>query len=124
MNNISIYLKFLKERGRPLSEINPGSDETALSVSDALLALNILKDNQLIILGGDILSEDEQGKLVYVIHYWGYEYCYLDWYCNRINNESENEYKKRSYDIAKRSIAIADTIAKKLNKKCLISFVI
>jgi len=58
MKSISTYLDFLKEKGRPLSEINPGSDEVALTVIDALQALELLRDNQTAILGGDILSEE------------------------------------------------------------------
>ncbi|MEZ4912402.1 MAG: hypothetical protein R2774_16250 [Saprospiraceae bacterium] len=52
MHSISNYLNFIKEKGRPLSEINPGSDEITLAVNDALQAIELLKDNQTAILGG------------------------------------------------------------------------
>lgn len=123
MKNISNYLNFLKEKGRPLSEINPGSDEIALTVSDALQALELLKDSQTAILGADILSEDENGKLAYAIHLWGYDYHYLNWYCDRNDNESKEAYLKRSCDIAKESITNANKIAEKLKRKCYIVFV-
>lgn len=124
MNRISEYLSFIKEKGRPLSEINPGSDEVALTVSDALQALELLKDSQTIILGGDILSEDENNKLGYAIHLWGYDYHYLNWYCDKLDNESGAEYLQRSYEVAKAGIANANEVAERLKKKCLIVFVI
>jgi len=122
MENTLSYLNFIKEKGRPLSEINPGSDEIALAVDDALQAIELLKDNQTAILGGDILSEDS-GELIYAYQLWGEEYHYLNWYCDRIDNESEDDYLKRSYILAKEGIVNAHTTAKKLKKKCYIVFV-
>ena len=52
MKSISTYLDFLKEKERPLSEINPGSSEVALAVNDALEALELLCVSQTFILGG------------------------------------------------------------------------
>jgi hypothetical protein len=124
MKKISIYLDFLKEKGRLLSEINSGSDEIALATDDALQALNLLNDNQVPILGGDILSEKENGSLVYACQLWGSEYYYLNWYCNKINNENQEDYTNRSYIIAKKSIKTANNIAKRLGKKCYIVIVI
>lgn len=123
MKNESIYLDFLQKKGRPLAEINPGSDEIALTVADALEALELLKDSQIAILGGDILSE-ENGELIYAIHLWGYDYHYLSWYCDRGENESEKDYIIRSYNTAKDSIINASKIAEQFNKKCFIVFVI
>lgn len=122
MENTLSYLNFIKEKGRPLSEINPGSDEIALAVDDALQAIELLKDNQTAILGGDILSEDS-GELIYAYQLWGEEYHYLNWYCDRIDNESEDDYLRRSYILAKEGIANAHTTAEKLKKKCYIIFV-
>jgi len=90
-NKLSNYMNFLKERGRSLSEINPGSDEVALNIDDALQAIEFLKESQLPILGGDILS-DESGKLVYT---------YENWYCEKQEKENHNEYCLRSYSISK-----------------------
>ncbi len=122
MKSISIYLDFLKENGKSVSEINPGSDEKALNVEDALQALELIKDSQEFILGGDVLSE-ENNKLIYAYQLWGEEYIYLNWFCDRANNESKEAYLKRSYDIAKESITNANKIAEKLKKKCYIVFV-
>lgn len=122
MENTLSYLNFIKEKGRPLSEINPGSDEIALAVDDALQAIELLKDIQTAILGGDILSEDS-GELIYAYQLWGEEYHYLNWYCDRIDNESEDDYLRRSYILAKEGIANAHTTAEKLKKKCYIVFV-
>ncbi|TYR31205.1 hypothetical protein FXV77_21380 [Sphingobacterium phlebotomi] len=122
MENTLSYLNFIKEKGRPLSEINPGSDEIALAVDDALQAIELLKDIQTAILGGDILSEDS-GELIYAYQLWGEEYHYLNWYCDRIDNESEDDYLKRSYILAQEGITNAHATAEKLKKKCYIVFV-
>lgn len=122
MENTLSYLDFIKEKGRPVSEINPGSDEIALAVDDALQAIELLKDNQKAILGGDILSEDN-GELIYAYQLWGEEYHYLNWYCDREDNESKDNYAKRSYILAKEGIANAHATAEKLQKKCYIVFV-
>ncbi|GEM68737.1 hypothetical protein SMI01S_23430 [Sphingobacterium mizutaii NBRC 14946 = DSM 11724] len=122
MENTLSYLNFLKEKGRPLSEINPGSDEIALAVDDALQAIELLKDNQTAILGGGILSEDS-GELIYAYQLWGEEYHYLNWYCDRIDNEREDDYLKRSYTLAQEGITNAHATAENLKKKCYIVFV-
>lgn len=122
MKSISNYLDFLKEKGRPLFEINPGSDETALMVNDAFQALELLRDSQTAILGGDILSE-ENSKLIYAYQLWGDEYQYLNWYCDKNDNESTADYLQRSYVFAKESIINANKISEKFKKKCYIVFV-
>lgn len=122
MRNISNYLDFLKEKGKPLSQINPGSDEIALTINDAIQALELLVDTQIIILGGDILSE-ENNELVYAYQLWGEEYQYLNWYCDKKDNESEADYLQRSYVLAREGIANASKTAEKLKKKCYIVFV-
>lgn len=122
MRNISNYLDFLKEKGKPLSQINPGSDEIALTINDAIQALELLVDTQIIILGGDILSE-ENNELVYAYQLWGEEYQYLNWYCDKKDNESEADYLQRSYVLAREGIANANKTAEKLKKKCYIVFV-
>ena len=94
----------------------------ALTVEDALQALELIKDSEEIILGGDILSE-ENNELIYAYQLWGEEYHVLNWCCDRAANESEEAYLKRSYDIAKESITNANRTAEKLKKKCYIVFV-
>ena len=83
-------MNFIREKGRPLSEINPGSDELALKIDDALEAIESLQNTQSAILGGDILLDD-LGKLTYT---------YENWYSEKIPNESHIDYCNRSYDIA------------------------
>lgn len=124
MKPISIYLDFIRKKGRPLSEINPGSDEIALTVNDAICALDLLNGSQIAVLGGDILTENINGKLTYVIHSWGYEYCYLNWSCNHMDKENLENYVSRSHIIARESIQVADNTAKRLEKKCYIVIVI
>ncbi len=123
MDHKIIYLNYLKKNGIPLSEINIGSNEIALDVIDALKALDIFRNTNIIILGGDILSE-EDNQLIYAYQYWGDKYQFLNWYCEVNQNECIEEYQNRSIDLANKNILIASKIAKKLKKKCFIVFVI
>lgn len=123
MNKISEYFKFLREKGRPLFEINPGSDEIALISEDALEAIELLKDNHSAILGGDILSS-KADKLIYAYQLWGSEYHYLNWYCNKEDNETQIDYANRSYIVARNSIIKATEVAKKIGRSCYIVLVI
>jgi len=126
MKQISDYLNFIKEKGYPLSEINPGSDEIALTVNDALCALDLLNGSNVAVLGGDIISKKKNGEFIYAYQLWGdgYEYHYLNWSCSRMDNESQEDYIKRSYIVAKESIKTASDTAKRLDKKCYIVIVI
>jgi hypothetical protein len=120
MTQISDFLNFIKAKGRPLSEINPGSDEMALTVEDALQALELIKDSKLIILGGDILSE-ENNELIYAYQLWGQEYHVLNWYLTTEDYEKKDYFK--SYVLAREGIANANKTAEKLKKKCYVVFV-
>jgi hypothetical protein len=82
--------------------------------------LEILKETDLRILGGDILSENN-GELAYAMDFWG---IYLDWSCDKKDDETEEQYLKRCYGVAKESIYKANDIAKELNKKCYIVLVV
>jgi len=118
------YLEFLKSRGRPLKEINPGSDEAALSHEDALRAIELLKTVEAPILGGDVLSVDDSGELMYAYQTWGFEYHALSWYCTQHDGESHTEYCNRSYHLAEESILLAAEISKQLRRVCYIVLVI
>ena len=122
MKKESNYLNFLEQKGISLSIINTGSEEKALLVEDALQAINLLKDEKIANLGGDILSE-VNGKLIYAYQLWGIEYIYLNWYCEKTSNENREVYLNRSYNIAKKKIIEANTIANNLNKRCYIVLV-
>lgn len=123
MDPIQEYHTLLKSKGRRVSEINPGSDECALKVHDAILAIKLLKDGQKPILGGDIFSI-HKNQIRYAYQLWGSKYQYLNWYCDRENNESEADYCFRSNEVALNAIKMADKTAKKLNMECLIVLVI
>lgn len=123
MKAVSEYLYFLKSKGRLLSEINSGSDEVALSANEALEAIKLLKASETPILGGDILSTNS-GKLTYAYQSWGTKYHYLNWYCDKLKNESKIDFTKRSHKIARKAIKEAVEIAQKLKKDCLIVLVI
>lgn len=122
MKKKSNYLIFLEKKGISLSIINPGSEEKALLIEDSLQAINLLKDEKIAILGGDILSEIN-GKLIYAYQLWGSEYISLNWYCDEIPNENRDTYLNRSYEIAKKTIIEANAIADNLNKKCYVALV-
>jgi len=76
-------LKYLDSdfKGRPLSEINPGSKEIAFTIENALTVLEILKDKHVEILGGDFMSE-KNGRFGYAHHLWGDQY-YVALYCDK-----------------------------------------
>ena len=123
MTKIFHYFDFIRLKGRPLAEINPGSSEFALEVNDALEAIELIKNSGQPILGGDILS-DNLKKLNYAYQIWGSEYHSLNWYCEKMDKESQINYCIRSYKIAKASIYKANEVAKELNKSCYIVFVV
>lgn len=85
------FTEFLVTRGRPLAEINEGSDEVALTPRDALTAVAKLSGSDTAILGGDVLS-DASGRLAYT---------YENWYCNRTPGDNAIEYVLRSHAIAR-----------------------
>jgi len=124
MAKLSDYLNFIKANGKHLSESYSGSDEIALEIIDAQQALKALNDSKIPVLGGDILSIDDLGKLIYAHQLWGEEYHYLNWYCEKENGESNIDYCLRSIETAMNAIKNAEKISKELNKKCYIVLVI
>ena len=115
------YLGFLNKKGRALST-DYQSEEKALSVEDALQAVELLKEEKIAIYGGDILTEAD-GELVYAHDIWGKEYHYLNWYCDKLDDEESADYLQRSYDKAKEGIMEAKKVADRLGKKCYIVLV-
>ena len=115
------FLGFLNEKGRPLSA-DYESEEKALSVEDALQAIELLNEEKIAIYGGDILTEAD-GELVYVHDIWGKEYHYLNWYCDKSEDEDRADYLQRSYDKAKEGIMEAKKVADRLGEKCYIVLV-
>ena len=112
------YLGFLNQNGRALST-DYQSEEKALSVEDALQAIELLEEEKIAIYGGDILTEAD-GELVYAHDIWGKEYHYLNWYCDKLDDEERADYLQRSYDKAKEGIMEAKKAADRLGKKCYI----
>lgn len=113
------YFKYIRSKGRPLSEINPGSKEIALDAIEALKAIELLKDNEVPILGGDILTTDS-GKLIYAHQLWGSEYQSLNWYTDKLSDESRLDYAIRSHKEARRAINVAIETSQKLGENCLV----
>jgi hypothetical protein len=118
-------MDFIRSVGRPMSETYEGSNEFALTTKDALSAIALLRGSQMPILGGDIVSEDKNRRLIYAIHLWGYEYIYLDWYYEMENlNRKGDEYIDRSYHLAQEKIIAANNVAKRLGKSCYIVIIV
>ena len=115
------YLGFLNEKGRALS-VDYQSEEKALSVEDALQAIELLSEEEIVIYGGDILTEAD-GELVYAHDILGKEYYYLNWYCDKLEDEDRADYLQRSYDKATEGIMEAKKAAERLSKKCYIVLV-
>ena len=115
------YLGFLNEKDRALST-DYQSEEKALSVEDALQAIELLSEEKTAIYGGDILTEAD-GELVYAHDIWGKEFHYLNWYCDKSDDEERADYLQRSYDKAKEGIMEAKKAADRLGKKCYIVLV-
>ena len=115
------FLGFLNEKGRPLS-VDYQSEEKALSVDDALQAIELLSEEKTAIYGGDILTEAD-GELVYAHDILGKEYYYLNWYCDKLEDEDRADYLQRSYDKAKEGIMEAKKAAERFGKKCYIVLV-
>lgn len=115
------YLGFLNQKGRSLS-VDYQSEEKALSVEDALQAIDLLNEEKIAIYGGDIFTEAD-GELVYAYDIWGKEYHYLNWYCDKLDDEERADYLQRSYDKAKEGIMEARKAADRLGKKCYIVLV-
>ena len=115
------FLGFLNEKGRVLSA-DYQSEEKTLSVEDALQAIELLKEEKIAIYGGDILTEAD-GELVYAHDIWGKEYYYLNWYCDKLDDEERADYLQKSYDKAKEGIMEARKVADRLGKKCYIVLV-
>ena len=115
------YLGFLNQKGRPLS-VDYQSEEKALSVEDALQAIELLNEEKIAIYGGDIFTEAD-GELVYAHDILGKEFHYLNWYCDKLDDEESADYLQRSYDKAKEGIMEARKVADRLGKKCYIVLV-
>lgn len=117
------YTEFTRLKGRSLKEMNPGSDSFALSIEDALTSLSIIENSRIAILGGDVLSETDDGKLIYAYQIWGSKYHCLNWYCDSIQGEARDTYLSRSYSIARKAINEAKTVAENLGKKVFVVYV-
>jgi hypothetical protein len=89
-----LFLRFVSENGRKLSEVNPGSTEFALTPAEAIVALDFLSESRLAILGGDVLS-DSNGKLSYI---------YEHWYCEQSTGEAPSDFIRRSQTVAREFI--------------------
>lgn len=112
----SKYLNFIKKVGISMADINLGSNEIAINIEDSLKAIELLKEEEIEILGGDILVEVDE-RLVYAYQCLGEEYIYLNWFYEEVENDSYRVNVNKSYFVAKEKINIAKKIINKNNKK-------
>jgi hypothetical protein len=127
MNPSSIYINLLKEKGQPLLDRNLyPKGPIALTVDNAVIAIKSFEGTDVAVLGGDIISESKDSRLVYAYTIWGdgYEYHNLDWSCDPFENESKSNFATRSHKVAMDSIYAADKVAKRLGQKCYIVLVV
>jgi hypothetical protein len=125
MTDIIEVLKFIRNVGRPLDELNPGSKEFALTAENAIKAIDMLShENKTPVLGGDVLSSNESDKLYYAYQLWGAEFQSLNWYCNQEINESKDEFIRRSYKEARESISVAVKSVHEFRRPCFFVLVL
>lgn len=117
-----IYEDFIRDKGISLSLINPSSNEFALYFDDAMSALELLKKEKVIILGGDVLVDNNE-ELMYAYQQWGGEYAYLNWYFECNNNDLIQCYLE-SYNWAKEKLNEIKRISDEFKAICLIVFVV
>lgn len=117
-----IYEDFIRDKGISLSLINLGSNEFALYFDDAMSALELLKKEKAIILGGDVLVDNNE-ELMYAYQQWGGEYTYLNWYFECNNNDLIQCYLE-SYNWAKEKLNEIKRISDQFKAICLIVFVV
>jgi|SRR5450631_1409117 len=86
------YDQLLDEKGISLQ--NPGLRERALSRDDALNAINLLVSRNVAVLGGDVYLLRE-GKI---------RLAYANWSVDRLVDESDDDYRKRSWEHASKYI--------------------
>ncbi len=123
MNQVSAYMDLIRVKGMSLSVINPGSEEVALSIDDALKAVKLLEGTGLYIYGGDIMTIGDKG-LAYANVDWGSEYHSLDWFYEPVKDKTRIENATLSYNAARVAIDKASKVASSLEKECLIVLVV
>lgn len=104
------FKDLLKRVGRPLEEINPGSDEYAVPLEKTTDVLDALVGTPVAILGGDIL-EDKGGRLAY---------SYENWYSEKEAGEDPRDFAARSQRMAQE---YTDNLKKQGRKNLHVVFV-
>jgi hypothetical protein len=80
------YNDFIKNHGTYLEE-KLGVKEWAFNRHDALILLGIMKNDQIPCMGGDVIVEEEDGRL---------SYANANWYYNRSESETFENYVEHS----------------------------
>ncbi len=118
------FLNFIKENGKPVSEVDPGSDEFALTSDDALHAIELLKEGAAPIIGGEAFVQGPE-KIEHAYKVLGDQYHTLDWSSDpKEDSETDEGYANRTYEVAKGAIAIAIQAGKNYNQEMLIGLIV
>lgn len=112
---MSKYLELLENKGFSLEYMNPGTTEKALQYDDAMHAIELIKEDDFAILGGDIVTLDKKGE---------FTYAYLSWNVDDEKEETSKSYKERSYKESEDYIVYINKILTKKKKPCFIIFAI
>jgi len=118
------YQNFILKHGIPVSHLNPGSDEYALNINYAYDALQILRRENIGIVGGDIFSTTKNGTLKNAYQLWGEEFHTLNWSFNDIPNKEKSVFVKMSHDYAYKCIELANQYAKQLGQPLYVTLII
>lgn len=113
------YEMFVRSHGYPLNKINPGSEEYYLKMEDAICAIEILKAIAIPVRGIDIIVE-QGGNIGYAYQIWGSQFHTLNYYIERKDDESFEDFCKRSYSEMEVKIREAFNLAQMRNQKCYI----
>ena len=116
-------LKFLEQRRIHLPSHNVGDTTFVLNEKDALDFIGLAKYNSTPIIGADVLTISKSGDIDYILYDWGYKYIYLNWSCDRVIGETDDDYLSRSIEFAYDKITEIQKVAISLKKRFYISFV-
>ena len=116
-------LKFLEQRRIHLPSHNVGDTTFVLNEKDALDFIGLAKYNSTPIIGADVLTISKSGDIDYILYDWGYKYIYINWSCDRVIGETDDDYLSRSIEFAYDKIREIQKVAISLKKRFYISFV-
>ncbi len=114
------YIEFMSTKGKTIPKVSGDIKSRAFLVDDSLEAIELLEKERSLILGGEILTSDENNDLRYAIHEWGPEYVYLNWSIPSKEDHPDVNYLELGYSLARKSTQEARIAATRLGRDCYI----